>query len=202
MFKLATGLSVLLLLVAVLFSSPQVSAASTTNFRINGIYLKDKTLSKFDIVVNYTKDTRLTLYVNDKKATAAAVNNDGWATFRRVKLTGSGKLSFTKEVIKNGKKAQQPINYSKKFEVQATKITLSDFPKPAAKTSTPTVTQPKTTAPAPQPVATPAPQPAATPDVYYANCTAARAAGAAPIYRGEAGYRSALDRDNDGIACE
>jgi Excalibur calcium-binding domain len=37
---------------------------------------------------------------------------------------------------------------------------------------------------------------------YYANCNAARAAGAAPIYRGEPGYRSALDRDNDGIACE
>jgi cell envelope opacity-associated protein A len=39
-------------------------------------------------------------------------------------------------------------------------------------------------------------------NVYYANCTAARAAGAAPIYRGEPGYRSALDRDDDGIACE
>ncbi len=39
-------------------------------------------------------------------------------------------------------------------------------------------------------------------DVYYANCTAARAAGAAPIRRGEPGYRSGLDRDRDGIACE
>jgi hypothetical protein len=38
--------------------------------------------------------------------------------------------------------------------------------------------------------------------VYYENCTAARAAGDTPIYRGEPGYRSALDRDNDGIACE
>ena len=42
----------------------------------------------------------------------------------------------------------------------------------------------------------------ATGDVYYANCDAARAAGAAPIYRGQPGYRSELDRDNDGIACE
>ncbi|WP_405421624.1 excalibur calcium-binding domain-containing protein [Pseudonocardia alni] len=24
----------------------------------------------------------------------------------------------------------------------------------------------------------------------------------APLYRGDPGYRSALDRDNDGIACE
>ena len=39
-------------------------------------------------------------------------------------------------------------------------------------------------------------------DVYYPNCTAARAAGAAPILIGEPGYRPKLDRDGDGIACE
>lgn len=38
--------------------------------------------------------------------------------------------------------------------------------------------------------------------VYYPNCTAARAAGAAPIRRGEPGYGRHLDRDGDGIACE
>jgi len=38
--------------------------------------------------------------------------------------------------------------------------------------------------------------------VYYANCTAARSAGVTPIYSGQPGYRSALDRDNDGVACE
>jgi hypothetical protein len=38
--------------------------------------------------------------------------------------------------------------------------------------------------------------------VYYANCTAARAAGAAPLHRGDPGYRAALDRDSDGNACE
>ena len=37
---------------------------------------------------------------------------------------------------------------------------------------------------------------------YYANCKEARAAGAAPIYQGEPGYRAELDRDHDGIACE
>ncbi len=37
---------------------------------------------------------------------------------------------------------------------------------------------------------------------YYKNCAAARAAGAAPLHRGEAGYRKGLDRDGDGIACE
>lgn len=37
---------------------------------------------------------------------------------------------------------------------------------------------------------------------YYANCSAARAAGAAPIMRGEPGYARKLDRDGDGVACE
>ncbi|MEW1820664.1 DUF1524 domain-containing protein [Arthrobacter sp. NPDC080031] len=38
--------------------------------------------------------------------------------------------------------------------------------------------------------------------VYYANCTAAKAAGAAPLHAGQPGYRTALDRDGDGVACE
>jgi hypothetical protein len=38
--------------------------------------------------------------------------------------------------------------------------------------------------------------------VYYKNCAAARAAGAAPIQKGEPGYRSALDGDDDGTACD
>lgn len=38
--------------------------------------------------------------------------------------------------------------------------------------------------------------------VYYADCAAARAAGAAPLHLGQPGYRLALDRDRDGIACE
>lgn len=37
---------------------------------------------------------------------------------------------------------------------------------------------------------------------FYPNCAAARAANAAPLYRGQPGYRSALDRDGDGIACD
>ena len=36
----------------------------------------------------------------------------------------------------------------------------------------------------------------------YRNCSEARAAGAAPLYRGQAGYSSRLDRDGDGVACE
>ncbi|BCW81735.1 excalibur calcium-binding domain-containing protein [Arthrobacter sp. NicSoilC5] len=49
------------------------------------------------------------------------------------------------------------------------------------------------------PVQAPAQAPAAA---YYANCTAAKNAGAAPLYRGQPGYSSSLDRDGDGVACE
>lgn len=37
---------------------------------------------------------------------------------------------------------------------------------------------------------------------HYANCSQARAAGAAPVRRGQPGYGSHLDRDNDGVGCE
>lgn len=36
----------------------------------------------------------------------------------------------------------------------------------------------------------------------FRNCAAARAAGAAPVRRGDPGYGPHLDRDNDGIGCE
>ena len=36
----------------------------------------------------------------------------------------------------------------------------------------------------------------------YRNCDAVRAAGKAPLQRGQPGYAQHLDRDYDGIACE
>lgn len=63
--------------------------------------------------------------------------------------------------------------------------------------------------PEPERPAVPAPPPAdSSPDAstsgspYYSNCAAARAAGAAPLYSGDPGYRAGLDRDSDGVACE
>lgn len=38
--------------------------------------------------------------------------------------------------------------------------------------------------------------------VFYRNCAAAWAAGAAPLYRGRPGYRPEMDGDGDGVACE
>jgi len=66
---------------------------------------------------------------------------------------------------------------------------------PAAATAAP-ATPPAATA------ATPAAPATASGDVYYQNCAAARAAGAAPLHRGQPGYRAQMDGDSDGIACE
>ncbi|BCA62379.1 hypothetical protein HMP09_1613 [Sphingomonas sp. HMP9] len=38
--------------------------------------------------------------------------------------------------------------------------------------------------------------------VHYGGCRDVRAAGAAPLYRGQPGYRAGMDGDGDGIACE
>lgn len=73
-------------------------------------------------------------------------------------------------------------------------------PPPTPATNAPTTaaptTSPSTTA---EPTTTRAPT---TQAVYYANCDAVRAAGAAPLHQGEPGYRKALDRDGDGTACD
>ncbi|MER7798170.1 excalibur calcium-binding domain-containing protein [Microbacterium sp. NPDC096154] len=55
------------------------------------------------------------------------------------------------------------------------------------------------------PAAPAAPAERAAPEAqpaHYQNCSAVRAAGAAPIRTGDPGYGPHLDRDGDGIACE
>lgn len=39
-------------------------------------------------------------------------------------------------------------------------------------------------------------------DVWYANCDEVRKAGKAPLHEGQPGYRTGLDRDGDGVACD
>ena len=43
---------------------------------------------------------------------------------------------------------------------------------------------------------------AAPSEMYFRNCKEAWAAGAAPLRRGQPGYRPEMDGDGDGIACE
>lgn len=52
------------------------------------------------------------------------------------------------------------------------------------------------------PVATTAAPGGSDENVYYPNCAAVRAAGMDPLYIGDPGYRTGLDRDGDGVACE
>jgi len=72
------------------------------------------------------------------------------------------------------------------------------------RTPAPETTAPETTdRPVPRaPLVETTPEAPAGGDAYYKNCAAARAAGAAPLRVGEPGYRSKLDGDGDGVACE
>ncbi|MFT2816740.1 DUF1524 domain-containing protein [Leifsonia sp. A12D58] len=86
------------------------------------------------------------------------------------------------------------------FTPDAAPVIVEPAPAPAP-------VEPEPVAPAPEPAPAPAPEPApapapAAPSAYYENCTAVRAAGAAPIYAGDPGYSRKLDRDGDGVACE
>lgn len=66
-------------------------------------------------------------------------------------------------------------------------------------TTPPTIQNPPATTAAPVPTTTASLSPSGA---SFANCSEAKAAGAAPISRGEPGYSSKLDRDGDGVACE
>ncbi|MEU6159039.1 excalibur calcium-binding domain-containing protein [Streptomyces sp. NPDC047130] len=82
-------------------------------------------------------------------------------------------------------------------------VTVTATPEPA-----PTVTATETVTARPEP--DPEPEETAEGDgtgggggaVHYANCDEARAAGAAPVHRGEPGYGRHLDRDGDGVGCD
>ncbi|WP_241994861.1 excalibur calcium-binding domain-containing protein [Kribbella sp. VKM Ac-2568] len=41
-----------------------------------------------------------------------------------------------------------------------------------------------------------------SPAVTYASCAEVRAAGKAPLHRGDPGYSRELDRNGDGVACD
>jgi hypothetical protein len=65
-------------------------------------------------------------------------------------------------------------------------------PEPSSPTSSPKET--KTTEPTAPPSSSSA--------VAYQNCAEVRAAGKAPLHRGDPGYTPALDKNGDGIACD
>ena len=66
----------------------------------------------------------------------------------------------------------------------------------------PAIITPPAPAPAPPPPPPPPPPAPAANNGPFANCDAVRAAGRAPILRGEPGFEQKFDRDNDGVGCE
>lgn len=89
----------------------------------------------------------------------------------------------------------------------AASATPTPTPPKAAPTKATTKPTPKKTTAKPKPSKTtskPKPKPSKTNSgsVYYKNCDAVRAAGKAPIRRGQPGYGKHLDRDGDGVGCE
>ncbi|KRF11336.1 hypothetical protein ASG90_16375 [Nocardioides sp. Soil797] len=76
---------------------------------------------------------------------------------------------------------------------------ISDPGAPVEKATPRTTPAPKSN-PSPEPASKPKPKPLVS--TYFQNCDAARAAGAAPVHRGDPGYGAHLDRDGDGVGCE
>lgn len=110
-------------------------------------YAKGK--NQYDVVVAEKAGTQAVLYVNDRNPVKATANKQNWATFKKVKLSGSGKISFT-EVRKrqNGTKYEQPINYTRSYNASSNKVA---FNAPKVQTPVPTPT------PTPAPTETPVP---------------------------------------------
>lgn len=158
----------------------------------------------------------------------AAVKTLNEAGYKSISMQDeNGKILYNSEdyVVTAQDPAKGKTATSKTIKLTA-KAKVAPTPSPSPTTTSPSPT-PTTTSPTPTPepeptseAPAPAPEPAQPerheeapapvhqeqrapePQTYYANCAAARAAGAAPIYQGQPGYRSGLDRDGDGIACD
>ena len=113
-------------------------------------------------------------------------------------LLGSVEVSSTVPLESSTTSVEPPA--SEPVESSSTAVPESSV---APSTAPPSTAAPTTEAPTTAVPSTEAPAPPSTEAaVWYENCDAARAAGVAPLRRGDAGYRSGLDRDGDGVACE
>jgi hypothetical protein len=98
--------------------------------------------------------------------------------------------------------APAPAPVAKPTPAPAPKTSAQPVPKPApAPAPAPVVAPVPTVEPEPETAPEPEPETEST-DVYYANCDAVRADGAAPIHAGDPGWQSKFDRDKDGVGCE
>lgn len=148
-----------------LLSVAQVSA-SPVGIGIAAGYAKGN--NTFDVVVKDASGTKLVLYVNDKSPTDATVNSKNWATFHRVVLTGSGKVSFAREVkTTNHRPQQRPINYVRFYTVANDKVSfLAGNPNATSQVMPVPTPNPVVVPPAPVPTPVPAPTPSCTNGSY------------------------------------
>ncbi|MCC3291721.1 DUF1524 domain-containing protein [Arthrobacter sp. zg-Y1110] len=79
--------------------------------------------------------------------------------------------------------------------VPAAAVAAADAAQPAEEAQPAPAVEPVPAAPAVEPA------PAAPAGTVYANCTAVKAAGVAPIRPGDAGWDPKFDRDGDGVGC-
>jgi endonuclease YncB( thermonuclease family) len=134
------------------------------------------------------------------KQVTLTVETDGAQRLARVQLTGGGDASQLAVSRGFGKvdpaaaAARTDLTQAENAARQA-KSGLWGDPCRGSDTAPP----PTSSAPPTQPTS-PSRKPPR--DVYFRTCADAWRAGAAPILRGQPGYRDALDRNHDGIACE
>jgi len=124
------------------------------------------------------------------------VNATQSSTSRSLRFIAETAVATTSIVLVGGcstahNPTQKPTDTSVQQRGATVVMTLSSNPKTRSERS-PALAQTQVEAPTIQPGA----------DLFYQNCSVVRAAGRDPLYRGDPGYRSKLDRDNDGIACE
>lgn len=104
----------------------------------------------------------------------------------------------------------EPAREERGFAIEVEAVPSPPALRPAAPRAVPSAVTRKATpiarfpakAPAKRAPATSRPSARGQGASYYPNCAAVRAAGRAPIRRGQPGYSRKLDRDGDGIGCE
>lgn len=105
----------------------------------------------------------------------------------------SGSKTVARQTGTSAPSTVQPTGVVTALDVGPTATKIATTMAPA--TTRAAATQGRTTA-----VATTAPQ--TTSSVYYKNCAQASKSGAAPITSGQPGYRTGLDPNHNGVACE
>lgn len=104
-----------------------------------------------------------------------------------------GASNFKAEIVYENSTTQIPSSYTISYEINGQTKTEAFDNVYTPDSSINEVSTPDTPTTSPS---------SSTDNVYYANCTEVREAGADPIYTNDPGYSSKLDRDGDGVACE